>query len=63
MAQAAAAPPSGEDWRNKLNLPAKDTRVRTEVGAGAEQAQRGRIVAEMSGQRNIGSSRSAGRRT
>lgn len=32
MAAQAAAPPQGEDWRNKLNLPAKDTRVRTEVG-------------------------------
>ena len=33
MAQTLSAPPGGEDWRAKLNLPAKDTRIQTEVNA------------------------------
>jgi len=34
MAAAQAAAGQEGDWKNKLNLPPKDTRIRTEVRAG-----------------------------
>ena len=41
MAAAAAAQPAGEDWKQQLSLPAKDSRYKTEVRAAGQGGSRG----------------------